>query len=70
MPRSDSTAYLSNPLLKRAGVNHPFTLKELQEYQKCAKDPIYFIRNYIQIVNVDKGRIPFGLWVNFKKKMN
>jgi hypothetical protein len=68
MPRSDSSAYLSNPRLKRAGVNIPFTMKELQEYQKCATDPIYFIRTYVKIIHVDRGEILFDMW-DFQEKM-
>lgn len=29
---------------------------------KCAQDPVYFIKNYVQIVNVDKGLVPFEMW--------
>ena len=68
MPRSDSASYLSNPRLKRAGVNIPITMKELQEYQKCLADPIYFIRNYVKIVHVDRGEILFNMW-DFQEKM-
>ena len=68
MPRSNSTSYLSNPKLKAAGVKQQFTIHELNEYQKCSEDPIYFIRNYVKIVNVDKGEINFSMWP-FQEKM-
>ena len=29
---------------------------------KCAKDPIYFAKNYIKIVHVDKGLVPFKMY--------
>ena len=62
MPRSETNHYLGNPLLKAAGVEQQFTQEEIKEYIKCSNDPIYFIKNYIQIVSLDKGLIPFNLW--------
>lgn len=51
--------YLNNPLLKAAGVKIEFTQFQLEEYIKCSRDPVYFIRNYCKIVSLDKGIIPF-----------
>ena len=53
--------YLGNPNLKRSNVNVQYTKEQIEEYIKCAKDPVYFIQEYIQIVNVDKGLVPFKL---------
>ena len=44
------------------------TPQEIQEYIKCAKDPIYFAENYVTIVNVDVGLMKFKMW-DFQKKM-
>ena len=41
--------YLGNPNLKRANVNTNFTPDQVQEFIKCADNPVYFIRNYIKI---------------------
>jgi hypothetical protein len=60
--------YLGNPNLKAAGVIHHYTKEEVDEYIKCAKDVEYFARNYIRIVNVDQGLIPFRMW-DFQAKM-
>lgn len=68
MPRSNSTSYLGNPKIKNVGVTQQFTLQQLTEYQKCSEDPIYFIKNYVKIVNVDRGEIPFELY-DFQEKM-
>ena len=57
-----SETYLGNPNLKRSNVNIEFTEETVAEYIKCAKDPVYFIRNYVQIVNVDRGLIPFNMY--------
>jgi hypothetical protein len=68
MPRSSSTNYLGNATLKGIGVKQNFTLGQLAEYKKCKEDPIYFIRNFVKITNVDRGLIPFDLYP-FQEKM-
>jgi hypothetical protein len=60
MDNKDS--YRDNPLLKRAGVEVEYTQEQIDEYIKCSKDPIYFAKNYIKIVNVDEGLIKFNMW--------
>ena len=60
--------YLGNPNLKASGVIHQYTKEEVQEYMKCAQDVEYFARNYIKIVNVDFGLMPFNMW-DFQAKM-
>lgn len=54
--------YLGNQNLKAAGVSVEFTQDQVMEYIKCARDPIYFIKKYLQIVSIDEGLIPFELW--------
>lgn len=61
-------SYRSNPLLKKCGIQLNFTQDQVEEYIKCAQDPIYFIENYVKIINVDKGVIPFNLY-EFQKEM-
>lgn len=39
-----------------------FSKEQIIEYAKCARDPLYFIETYVQIVNVDKGLVPFDMW--------
>ena len=63
-----SDAYLSNPNLKKIGINIEFTKEQVEEYIKCAKDPIYFVKNYMKIIHVDKGLIPFDLY-EYQEKM-
>ena len=60
--------YLGNPNLKKANVTQEFTKKEVAEYLKCAKDPVYFIREYIKIVSLDEGLIPFKMY-HFQEEM-
>jgi len=64
----DKTAYRDNPNLKRAGVKLNYSKEQIDEYIKCSKDPIYFAKKYIRIVNVDKGLMPFEMW-GFQEKM-
>jgi len=54
--------YLGNPNLKRANVNVSFTPEQVEEYVKCSQDPIYFIKNYVKIVSLDKGLINFNMF--------
>lgn len=57
-----TSGYLGNTNLKRIGEQIEFTPENLKEYMKCLKDPIYFAENYIKIVHVDKGFIPFAMY--------
>ena len=54
--------YLGNDRLKRVGVEISYTAEQVEEILKCQEDPVYFIRNYVQIVNVDQGLVPFDMW--------
>jgi len=54
-----STKYLGNANLKAAGVNVNFSPEQIEEYVKCSQDPLYFIKNYVKIVSLDKGLVPF-----------
>ncbi|AHB80955.1 terminase large subunit [Synechococcus phage S-MbCM100] len=59
---STTEQYLGNPNLKKANVATEFSPEEVQEYLKCADDPVYFIQTYIRIVSLDKGLIPFDMY--------
>ena len=54
--------YLGNPLLKKANVKIDFTKEQIEEYIKCKEDPVYFTKNYVQIVSLDEGLVPFKMW--------
>jgi hypothetical protein len=54
--------YNGNPLLKKSRRAISWTPDMVQEYLKCAEDPIYFAEKYIQIVHVDRGLIPIVLY--------
>lgn len=54
--------YLGNQYLKKTGVPIEWTMELIQEYAKCAEDPVYFAKKYIKIVHVDKGFVPFEMY--------
>ena len=60
--------YRDNPNLKRANVQIQYTKEQVQEYAKCMEDPVYFTENYIKIVSLDEGLIPFKLY-EFQRQM-
>jgi len=58
--------YLGNPNLKKINVPVEFTQEQIQEFDSCSKDPLYFIKNYVKIVSLDEGLIPFKMY-DFQK---
>ena len=60
--------YLGNPNLKKAGTPIQFTKKQVQEWIKCRKDPIYFATHYIKIISLDEGLVPFDMY-DFQKRI-
>ena len=60
--------YLGNPNLKKANTPIEFTQDNIVEFLKCKDDPVYFAREYIQIVSLDKGLVPFSLY-DFQEKL-
>lgn len=65
---SKSDRYLGNSNLKAAGVNINFSEKQVEEYVRCAADPVYFIKNYVKIISLDKGTVPFSMY-DFQEEM-
>jgi len=60
--------YLGNARLKRIGTELSYTEEQVLEIAKCADDPVYFIKTYVKIVNVDRGLITFDMW-DFQEDM-
>lgn len=54
--------YKGNQLLKSAGAQIEFTSEHIDEWIKCALDPIYFIENYLKIVDADGEEVPLKLY--------
>ena len=60
--------YLGNPNLKRANTQIEFTEEQIYEFLKCKEDPVYFAKNYIKIVSLDHGLVPFEMYP-FQEKL-
>jgi hypothetical protein len=60
--------YLGDPLLKAPGVPIEWTQEDIDEYKKCKDDVIYFIENYMRIVHIDYGVVPFKMY-DYQKKV-
>jgi len=65
---SNADIYLGNPNLKKANTAIEFTQDNIEEYIKCKEDPVYFAKNYVQIVTLDHGLQPFKLY-DFQEKL-
>ena len=65
---TDNEIYLGNPNLKRTNVPIQFTEEQISEYLKCKSDPVYFTENYIKIINLDEGLVPFEMYP-FQEKL-
>tara|TARA_Y100000385_G_scaffold126850_1_gene131963 strand:- start:3074 stop:4714 length:1641 start_codon:yes stop_codon:yes gene_type:complete len=61
-------AYLGNPNVKRDGVLQVWTPELLQIYKKCMDDPIYFAEEYVKVISLDQGLVPFKLYP-YQKEM-
>ena len=62
MLNQKSETYLGNINVKRDGVQHEFTKKEVNEYVKCVNDPVYFCTKYLKVISLDDGLVPFKLY--------
>ena len=60
--------YLGNPNLKKANTAIEFTEEQILEFLRCKQDPVYFARNYIKIVSLDHGLVPFEMYP-FQEKL-
>jgi hypothetical protein len=60
--------YLGNPLLKKANTSMEFTQEQILEFMRCKDDPVYFAKNYVRIVTLDHGLMPFDLYP-FQEKL-
>ena len=65
---SQQEVYLGNPNLKKANTPIEFSEENILEFLKCKEDPIYFTRNYIKIVSLDEGLVPFNMY-DFQEKL-
>ena len=67
---NQNETYLGNSQVKKDGVQQGWTKKDIQEYQRCMKDPVYFAETYGKVINLDKGLVPFKLYPYQKEMFN
>jgi len=63
-----SDSYLGNPNVKRDGVLQVWSPEILKEYKKCMDDPVFFAENYVKVISLDDGLVPFKLYA-YQKDM-
>lgn len=51
-----------SPLIKQANVDDTLTPEQEIEVIKCAKDPMYFMRNYMRVQHPTRGAVLFDLY--------
>lgn len=58
---SHPNSYNGNPHVKGDGVQQNFTAHEIVEYQRCMANVGYFCENYVKVIHLDHGLVPFKL---------
>lgn len=52
---AEDLQFQSNPKLKKVGVNFQLSQEQIDEWSKCADDPVHFIEKYVKFRTLDKG---------------
>lgn len=63
-----SETYNGNNNVKADGVAEQWDAYKVAEYKKCMESAEYFARNYIKVIHLDKGLVPFNLYP-YQEKM-
>ena len=63
-------SYKGSLLLKSRGEQFEFTQEQVKEFIKCSQDPEYFIANYVKVISLDDGIIPFHPYPFQQKLVN
>lgn len=50
---------MKNDLIKKPNVETEFTHEQIIEMFKCKRDPIYFMKTYMKVINPKLGAVPF-----------
>ena len=59
---NNTKGYNGNILLKRANQQIEWTEDLVQEWVKCAEDPLYFIKTYMKIITLNEGLQTYQPW--------
>lgn len=57
-----TNSFSGNVNLKDVNVNVRWTQERLDEYERCANDPDYFIYKYFRVRTLDEGVVGFKMW--------
>jgi len=68
--RMNNETYLGNINVKRDGVVQQWTKEEVLEYKKCMENPAHFAREYVKIISLDSGLVPFNLYPYQERMFN
>ena len=68
MSLQQNDSYLGNSNVKRDGVLQVWTPELLHEYKRCMDNPIYFAEEYVKVISLDQGLVPFKLYP-YQKEM-
>ena len=68
MSLQQNDSYLGNSNVKRDGVLQVWTPELLHEYKRCMDNPIYFAEEYVKVISLDDGLVPFKLYP-YQKEM-
>lgn len=60
--------FRGNNKLKSSGTKIEYTQEMIDEYRRCKKDPIYFIKKYIYVVHPDRGLVLMNLY-DYQERM-
>ena len=53
---------MKNPQIKKAYSTDEYTPQMVMEVARCAKDPIYFMKNYIKVQHPVRGTVKFDMY--------
>jgi len=70
MNKNNNQGYRNNPNLKLPGIELQYTKEQLEEYIKCANNPVYFCEKYVKVKTLDKGVVSFNLYPYQQKFVN
>lgn len=64
----EEKGYNGNTNLKKVNNRIGFTKEQIQEYDRCLGDPVYFIEKYCKVISLDDGLVDLKLF-SYQKKM-
>lgn len=62
--------YKGRDKIKGPNISMEWTKERLDEYVKCASDPVYFIVKYCKVIHIDHGLVPLELYPYQVKMIN